>query len=100
MGQLPGSKYNCSTASISKCGGYVPHDNFSKRDDVLTNIAFKLDGNGELLIIPGVDPTASSPDTNFCHLMQTLNLGHSHQKKVQIKLIWVATSVSPMKILI
>ncbi|WP_180083074.1 DUF6160 family protein [Acinetobacter sp. YH12102] len=65
MGQLPGSKYNCSTASVSKCGGYVPHDNFSKRDDVLTNIAFKLDGNGELLIIPGVDPTASSPDTNF-----------------------------------
>ena len=43
----------------------MPHDNFSKRDDVLTNIAFKLDGNGELLIIPGVDPTSSSPDTNF-----------------------------------
>ncbi|MDP1001425.1 hypothetical protein, partial [Klebsiella pneumoniae] len=43
----------------------MPHDNFSKRDDVLTNIAFKLDGNGELLIIPGIDPTSGSPDTNF-----------------------------------
>ncbi|MCP5775183.1 hypothetical protein NL389_35715, partial [Klebsiella pneumoniae] len=63
IGQLPGSKYNCTNASIAKCGSYVPHDNFSKRDDVLTNIAFKLDGNGELLIIPGVDPTSSSPDT-------------------------------------
>ena len=65
IGQLPGSKYNCTNASVAKCAGYVPHDNFSKRDDVLTNIAFKLDGNGELLIIPGVDPTNSSPDTNF-----------------------------------
>ncbi|WP_216934754.1 MULTISPECIES: DUF6160 family protein [unclassified Acinetobacter] len=68
IGQLPGSKYNCTSASVTKCGAYVPHDNFSKRDDVLTNIAFKLDGNGELLIIPGVDPTASSPDTNFLSL--------------------------------
>lgn len=65
IGQLPGSKYNCTNASVTKCGSYVPHDNFSKRDDVLTNIAFKLDGNGELLIIPGVDPTSDSPDTNF-----------------------------------
>ncbi len=65
IGQLPGSKYNCTNASVAKCGAYVPHDNFSKRDDVLTNIAFKLDGNGELLIIPGVDPTSNSPDTNF-----------------------------------
>ncbi len=65
IGQLPGSKYNCTNASVAKCGGYVPYDNFSKRDDVLTNIAFKLDGNGELLIIPGVDPTSDSPDTNF-----------------------------------
>ncbi|MFZ7792279.1 DUF6160 family protein [Acinetobacter lwoffii] len=68
IGQLPGSKYNCTSASVTKCGAYVPHDNFSKRDDVLTNIAFKLDGNGELVIIPGVDPTASSPDTNFLSL--------------------------------
>lgn len=65
IGQLPGSKYNCTNAAVTKCGAYVPHDNFSKRDDVLTNIAFKLDGSGELFIIPGVDPTSSSPDTNF-----------------------------------
>ncbi len=65
IGQLPGSKYNCTNAAVTQCGAYVPHDNFSKRDDVLTNIAFKLDGSGELLIIPGVDPTNSSPDTNF-----------------------------------
>ncbi|QPF32757.1 hypothetical protein H0S56_03540 [Acinetobacter lwoffii] len=65
IGQLPGSKYNCTNASVTKCGEYVPHDNFFKRDDVLTNIAFKLDGSGELLIIPGVDPTSTSPDTNF-----------------------------------
>jgi hypothetical protein len=65
IGQLPGSKYNCTNAAVTKCGAYVPHDNFSKRDDVLANIAFKLDGSGELFIIPGVDPTSSSPDTNF-----------------------------------
>lgn len=64
IGQLPGSKYNCTTGA-ALCGSYVAHDSFSKRDDVLTNIAFKLDGSGNLLIIPGVDPTDTSPDTNF-----------------------------------
>lgn len=64
IGQLPGSKYNCTTGS-SLCGTYVPQDSFAKADDVLTNISFRLDGSGHLLIIPGVDPTFSSPDTNF-----------------------------------
>ena len=64
IGQLPGSKYNCTTGA-EDCGKYVAHDSFSKLDDVLTNISFKLDGNGELLIIPGIDPTDTSHDTNF-----------------------------------
>lgn len=64
IGQLPSSKYNCTTGS-SLCGTYVPQDSFAKPDDVLTNISFRLDGSGHLLIIPGVDPTFSSPDTNF-----------------------------------
>ncbi len=64
IGQLPGSKYNCVTGS-TKCGGFVPYDNFSKKDDVLTTIAFKLDGNGELLVIPGMDPTDTNPNSNF-----------------------------------
>lgn len=65
IGQLPGSKYNCIGVSSTNCGAYVAHDSFSKQDDVLMNIAFKLDGSGDLLIIPGVDPTDTSPDTNF-----------------------------------
>ena len=64
IGQLPGSKYNCTTGA-ALCGSYVPYDSFSKRDDVLTNISFRLDGSGQLLIIPGIDPTAARPDTNF-----------------------------------
>lgn len=64
IGQLPGSKYNCTTEA-ALCGAYVAHDSFAKRDDVLTNISFRLDGSGQLLIIPGVDPTSASPDTNF-----------------------------------
>ncbi|ATO19734.1 hypothetical protein BS636_08735 [Acinetobacter sp. LoGeW2-3] len=46
----------------------VPLDNFSNRNDVLTNIAFKLDGSGNLFIIPGVNPTTANPDTNFLSL--------------------------------
>ncbi|WP_411686841.1 DUF6160 family protein [Acinetobacter indicus] len=64
IGQLPGSKYNCVTGS-TKCGSFVPHDNFAKKDDVLTTIALKLDGNGELLVIPGINPTANDPHSNF-----------------------------------
>ena len=65
IGQLPGSKYNCVTGVAALCGSYVAQDSFAKSDDVLTNISFKLDGSGQLLIIPGIDPTLSSPDTNF-----------------------------------
>lgn len=64
IGQLPGSKYNCTTGA-ALCGSYVPYDSFAKRDDVLTNISFRLDGSGQLLIIPGIDPTVARPDTNF-----------------------------------
>lgn len=64
IGQLPGSKYNC-TNEAALCGANVAYDNFASRDDVLTNIAFRLDGSGDLLIIPGVDSTVSSPDANF-----------------------------------
>ena len=32
---------------------------------MLTTIAFKLDGNGELLVIPGMDPTDTNPNSNF-----------------------------------
>ena len=64
IGQLPGSKYNCTSGS-TLCGTYVPYDNFSKRDDVLTSIAFMIEGSGHLLIIPGVDPTTISPNSNF-----------------------------------
>src|SRR5690606_14590522 len=67
IGQLPGSKYNCLSGS-TKCGSYVSNDSFGKEDDVLTSIAFKLDGSGNLLIIPGVDPTAENPDSNFLSL--------------------------------
>ncbi|KGT48368.1 MULTISPECIES: DUF6160 family protein [Acinetobacter] len=64
IGQLPGSKYNC-TNEAALCGTYVAHDSFAKRDDVLTNIAFMIDGSGQLLIIPGVDPVQASERTNF-----------------------------------
>lgn len=40
--------------------------NFTDRQDVLTNLAFKLDGSGNLLIIPGVDDSNDPLDgTNF-----------------------------------
>ena len=64
IGQLPGSKYNCTTQA-ELCGSYVAYDNFGNLDDVLTNITFMFDGSGQLLIIPGMDPTISSPHTNF-----------------------------------
>lgn len=66
IGQLPGSKYNC--VSGNKCDQFVPDDNFSKRDDVLTTIAMMLDGSGELMIIPGLDVAGEnylSLDANF-----------------------------------
>ncbi|MCW8037661.1 MULTISPECIES: DUF6160 family protein [Acinetobacter] len=66
IGQLPGSVYNCAGVSaVTNCGTLVPADNFSKKDDVLSSIAFKIDGKGELFIIPGMDAANSTPDTNF-----------------------------------
>lgn len=65
IGQLPGSLYNCSGTCGSKI---VPIDNFGRKDDVLASIAFKLDGKGELFIIPGLETSDGTPDTNFLSL--------------------------------
>lgn len=65
IGQLPGSLYNCSGTCGTKI---VPIDNFGRKDDVLASIAFKLDGQGELFIIPGLETTDGTPDTNFLSL--------------------------------
>lgn len=63
IGQLPGSKYNCTKANVSLCGQRVADDNFAKPWDVLTTIALKVDGQGELWIIPGLEPTAEQVGT-------------------------------------
>ncbi|WP_353142646.1 DUF6160 family protein [Acinetobacter pragensis] len=68
IGQLPGSLYNCTTGQTTCAKKVVPIDNFAKKDDVLTTIAFKLDGKGELFIIPGLESTSGTPDTNFLSL--------------------------------
>ncbi|CAB1216198.1 DUF6160 family protein [Acinetobacter bouvetii] len=69
IGQLPGSLYNCpdndASCTASTTAKIVPIDNFAKKDDVLSSIAFKLDGKGELLIIPGVESSSATPDSNF-----------------------------------
>ncbi len=65
IGQLPGSLYNCSGTCGSKI---VPIDNFGRKDDVVASIAFKLDGKGELFIIPGLESVNGTPDTNFLSL--------------------------------
>ena len=67
IGQLPGSLYNCQSGS-NDCGQVVPIDNFARKDDVLSSIAFKLDGKGELFIIPGMNSSTATPDTNFLSL--------------------------------
>ncbi|MGE4317178.1 DUF6160 family protein [Acinetobacter sp.] len=64
IGQLPGSLYNCTTGS-AKCGSVVPVDNFARKDDVLTAIAFKLDGKGDLFIIPGMNDNAENNFLSF-----------------------------------
>lgn len=50
------------------CSKIVPIDNFGRKDDVLASIAFKLDGKGELFIIPGLETSDGTPDTNFLSL--------------------------------
>ncbi|MQW91422.1 hypothetical protein GFH30_09925 [Acinetobacter wanghuae] len=65
IGQLPGSLYNCG----GECGKkIVPIDNFGRKDDVLASIAFKLDGDGKLFIIPGIESASATPDTNYLKL--------------------------------
>lgn len=64
IGQLPGSLYNCTTGS-AKCGSVVPVDNFARKDDVLTAIAFKLDGKGDLFIIPGMNDNVENNFLSF-----------------------------------
>ncbi|MEG2358129.1 MAG: hypothetical protein RSB56_04375, partial [Acinetobacter sp.] len=46
----------------------VPIDSFARKDDVLASIAFKLDGKGELFIIPGLESANGTPDTNYLSL--------------------------------
>ncbi len=60
IGQLPGSSYDCEG-----CTGYVPIDNFARQDDVITTIALKLDGKGDLMIIPGINSLNATPETNY-----------------------------------
>lgn len=63
IGQLPGSRYDCNG-----CTGYVPLNSFARQDDVITTIALKLDGKGDLMIIPGVNASNATPETNFLSL--------------------------------
>ncbi|OTG62996.1 hypothetical protein B9T29_04725 [Acinetobacter sp. ANC 3903] len=69
IGQLPGSLYNCPVETPScTTKKIVPIDNFAQKDDVLSSIAFKIDGKGELLIIPGSESPTGTADTNFLSL--------------------------------
>lgn len=68
VGQLPGSKYNCASSVSAKCNGVIADDIFAKKEDVLNTLAFKLDGKGELMIIPGVESINATPETNFLSL--------------------------------
>lgn len=83
IGQLPGSLYNCPAGTTSCDKKVVPIDNFSRKDDVLTSLAFKLDGQGELMIIPGINPSADHPDSNFLALKTSFDFSEltSEQKK-------------------
>lgn len=65
IGQLPGSLYNCTAAETTCAKQVVPINNFAKKDDVLTTIAFMLDGKGELFVIPGMESLDATPETNF-----------------------------------
>ncbi|MBL8321131.1 MAG: hypothetical protein JNJ93_02570, partial [Acinetobacter sp.] len=68
IGQLPGSLYNCVAGQASCEKKVVPIDSFARKDDVLASIAFKLDGKGELFIIPGLESVNGTPDTNYLSL--------------------------------
>lgn len=63
FGQLPGSRYGvagCSASSSLNC--FVPADSFTQSTDVLFGIGLRLDGSGNLQIIP--QPT-SAADLRF-----------------------------------
>lgn len=68
IGQLPGSLYNCTSEQTICAKKVVPIDNFAKKDDVLVSLALKLDGKGELFIIPGLESINGTPDTNYLSL--------------------------------
>ena len=68
IGQLPGSLYNCTSEQATCAKKVVPIDNFAQKDDVLVSIALKLDGKGELFIIPGLEGINGTPDTNYLSL--------------------------------
>lgn len=65
IGQLPGSRYDCAGCTATDI---VPWNNFARQDDVITTIALKLDGKGDLMIIPGMNAPNATPDTNFLSL--------------------------------
>lgn len=65
IGQLPGSLYNCPAGVTTCAKEVVPINNFARNDDVLTSIAFMLDGKGELFIIPGLETTDGTPQSNY-----------------------------------
>ncbi len=59
FGQLPGSRYgvaSCSGSTSLSC--FVPADNFTNANDVLFGLGLRLDGSGNLKIIP--KPNANS----------------------------------------
>ena len=68
IGQLPGSLYNCTSEQATCAKKVVPIDNFAKKDDVLVSLALKLDGKGELFIVPGLESINGTPDTNYLSL--------------------------------
>lgn len=62
VGQLPGSKFNCDSTVNTACNGRVSNTIFGEQSDVITTLAFKLDGKGNLLIIPGIENPNAGAD--------------------------------------
>jgi len=83
IGQLPGSLYNCPAGVTSCDKKVVPIDNFARKNDVLTSLAFKLDGNGELFIIPGINPTEGNLDSNFLTLKANFDFSELNTSQKQ-----------------
>lgn len=66
VGQLPGSKYNCAEAA---CDDRVSNDIFGNKSDVITTIAFKLDGKGNFMIIPGIENSSASAENQSLNFL-------------------------------